>query len=60
MFAITQEEYGKIMSILYKKCLCNTPIYDCVDNDCDISKIDEILSRHIEVDYSVEEDKLPF
>ena len=48
------------MSILYKKCLCNTPVYDCVDNDCDISKIDEILSRHIEVDYSVEEDKLPF
>ncbi len=60
MFTITQEEYSKIMSTLVENCFCGTPIHDCVNYDCDIMKIDEILSYHIERDYSVEEDGLPF
>ena len=48
------------MSTLVKNCFCGTPIHDCVNYDCDIMKIDEILSYHIERDYSVEEDGLPF
>ena len=60
MFTITQEEYSKIMSTLVKNCFCGTPIHDCVNYDCDIMKIDKILSHHIERDYSIEEDGLPF
>lgn len=60
MFTITQEEYSKIMSTLVENCSCGTPIHECADYDCDIMKIDKILSHHIEVDYSAEEDDLPF
>ena len=48
------------MSTLVENCFCGTPIYDCANYDCDIMKIDKILSHHIQRDYSIEEDGLPF
>ena len=54
MFTITQEEYSKIMSTLVENCSCGTPIHECAYYDCDIMKIDKILSQHIQRDYSIE------
>lgn len=60
MFTITQDEFSKIITILAENCACCVPYHECQDSTCDMNKIYNILSQHIERDYSAEEDELPF
>ena len=61
MITISQDEYSKIMSFLCgETCDCCMVENECDNPTCVINRIDDILSQHIEVDDSVEEDDLPF
>lgn len=60
MFTITDNEYDKILSVISDLC-CNCSSAYCSESDCEIHTICEILSRHIEKNWTLEDDiELPF
>lgn len=60
MDLITQEQFDEIAGVISKYC-CHCSGAYCLETDCDIQDIYEILNRHIEKEYvNEEEEKFPF